>query len=94
MGNPAVEIGALHALAAVGAREELYGSRRSRSPLLAALNDPNPEVQYAAAVAILRSNPEMPFRGAQRVVEVLTRAISGTPSPLAVVIDTNREQAK
>ncbi len=92
LGNPAVEIGALHALAAVGAREEVYGSRRSRSPLLAALNDPNPEVQYAAAVAILRSNPETPFRGAQRVVEVLTRVISGTPSPFAVVIDTNREQ--
>jgi HEAT repeat protein len=90
--NPAVEIGALHALAAVGAREEVYGSRNSRSPLLAALNDPSPEVQYAAAVAILRSNPETPFRGAQRIVEVLTRAISGTPSPFAVVIDTNREQ--
>jgi HEAT repeat protein len=90
--NPAVEIGALHALAAVGAREEVYGSRNSRSPLLTALNDPSPEVQYAAAVAILRSNPETPFRGAQRIVEVLTRAISGTPSPFAVVIDTNREQ--
>jgi HEAT repeat protein len=90
--NPAVEIGALHALAAVGAREEVYGSRNSRSPLLTALNDPSPEVQYDAAVAILRSNPETPFRGAQRIVEVLTRAISGTPSPFAVVIDTNREQ--
>lgn len=90
LGNPAVEIGALRALAAVGAREEVYGSRQSRSPLLAALNDPNPEVQYAAAVAILRSNPETPFRGAERIVEILTRAISGTGSPVAVVIDTNR----
>lgn len=93
LGNPAVELGALHALALVGAREEIYGSGQSRSPLLAALNDPNTEVQYAAAVAILRSNPETPFRGAQRVVEVLTRAISGTPSPVAVVIDTNRLEA-
>jgi hypothetical protein len=59
---------------------------------LAALNDPHPEVQYAAAVAILRSNPETRFRGAQRVVEVLTQAISGTPSPFAVVIDANRER--
>jgi HEAT repeat protein len=92
LGNPAVEIGALHALAAVGAREEIYGTRQSRSPLLAALNDPNPEVQYAAAVAILRGNPEARFRGAQRVVEVLTRAISGTGSPVAVVIDTNRAE--
>ena len=90
MGNPAVEIGALRTLAAVGAREEIYGTRQSHSPLLAALNDPNPEVQYAAAVAILRSNPDMPFRGAQRIVEVLTRAISGTGSPVAVVIDSNR----
>jgi HEAT repeat protein len=90
--NPAVALGALHALAAVGAREAVYGTRRSGSPLLAALNDPHPEVQYAAAVAILRSNPETRFRGAQRVVEVLTQAISGTPSPFAVVIDANRER--
>jgi HEAT repeat protein len=90
LGNPAVEIGALRALAAVGAREEIYGSRQSRSPLLAALNDPNSEVQYAAAVAILRANPETPFRGAERIVDILTRAISGTGSPVAVVIDTNR----
>jgi HEAT repeat protein len=90
MGNPAVEIGAIRALAAVGAREEVYGTRQTRSPLLAALNDPNPEVQYAAAVAILRSNPDVPFRGAQRIVDVLTRAISGSGSPVAVVIDTNR----
>ena len=90
LGNPAVEIGAIRALAAVGAHEEIYGARRSRSPLLAALDNPNPEVQYAAAVAILRANPETPFRGARRVVEVLTRAISGPSSPVAVVIDTNR----
>jgi hypothetical protein len=90
LGIPAVEIGALRALAAVGAREEIYGSRQARSPLLAALNDPNSEVQYAAAVAILRANPEMPFRGAQRVVDILTRAISGSGSPVAVVIDTNQ----
>jgi HEAT repeat protein len=90
LGNPAVEIGAIHALAAVGAHEEIYGARRSRSPLLAALDNPNPEVQYAAAVAILRANPETPFRGARRVVEVLTRAISGPASPVAIVIDTNR----
>jgi HEAT repeat protein len=90
--NSAVEIGALHALAAVGARSEIYGSHSTRSPLLTALNDPSTEVQYAAAVAILRSNPETPFRGAQRVVEVLTRAITGTQTPFAVVIDTNREE--
>jgi HEAT repeat protein len=90
LGNPAIEIGALRALAAVGAREEIYGSRQSRSPLLTALNDPNTEVQYAAAVAILRASPDIPFRGAQRVVDILTRAISGSGSPVAVVIDANR----
>jgi HEAT repeat protein len=92
LGNPAVSLGALHALAAVGAREEVYGTHHPRSPLLAALNDPHPEVQYAAAIAILRSNPETRFRGSQRVVEVLTRAISGSPSPFAIVIDANRER--
>jgi HEAT repeat protein len=93
LANPAVEIGSLRALGAVGARGEVYGSRNTRSPLLAALNDPNPEVQYAAAIAILRSNPQTPFRGAQRIVDILTRAISGSGSPVAVVIDTNRLEA-
>ncbi|HEV7999802.1 MAG TPA: HEAT repeat domain-containing protein [Planctomycetaceae bacterium] len=93
LGNPAVSVGALRALAAVGVRHQLYGSQEPRSPVIAALNDPNPDVQYAAAVAILQSNPDRRFRGSQRVVEVLTRAISGTHSPVAVVIDSNRERA-
>jgi len=93
LGNPAVSIGALRALAAVGVRHQLYGSQAPRSPVLAALNDPNPDVQYAAALAILQSQPDRRFRGSQRVVEILTRAISGTHSPFAVVIDSNRERA-
>jgi hypothetical protein len=93
LGNPAVSVNALRALAAVGVRHQLYGSQEPRSPVLAALNDPNPEVQYAAAVTILQSQPDRRFRGSQRVVEVLTRAISGTHSPFAVVIDSNRERA-
>ncbi|HEV8068284.1 MAG TPA: HEAT repeat domain-containing protein [Planctomycetaceae bacterium] len=93
LGNPAVSVGALRALAAVGVRHQLYGSQAPRSPVLAALNDPNPDVQYAAAVAILQSQPDRRFRGSQRVVEILTRAISGTHSPFAVVIDSNRERA-
>jgi HEAT repeat protein len=92
-GNAAVSVGALRALAAVGVRHELYGSQEPRSPVLTALNDPNPEVQYAAAVAILQSHPDQRFRGSQRVVEILTRAISGTHAPVAVVIDSNRERA-
>jgi len=92
-GNPAVSVSALRALAAVGVRHQLYGSESPHSPVLAALNDPNPDVQYAAAVAILRSHPDRRFRASQRVVEVLTRAISGTHSPFAVVIDSNRERA-
>jgi HEAT repeat protein len=91
-GNSRVAIGALRALAAVGVRHELYGSPEPRSPVLAALNDPNPEVQYEAAAAILQSHPDRRFRGSQRVVEILTRAISGTHSPVAVVIDSNRER--
>ncbi len=92
-GNAAVSIGALRALAAVGVRHQLYGSLEPRSPVIAALNDPNPDVQYAAAVAILQSDPDRRFRGSQRVVEVLTRAITGMHSPVAVVIDSNRERA-
>jgi HEAT repeat protein len=93
LGNSAVSVGALRGLAAVGVRHQLYGSQEPRSPVLASLNDPNPDVQYAAAVAILKSQPDRRFRGSQRVVEILTRAISGTHSPFAVVIDSNRERA-
>ncbi len=93
LGNPAVSVGALRALSAVGTRHQLYGSQAPRSPVLAALNDPNPDVQYAAAVAVLQAHPDRRFRGSQRVVEILTRAISGTNSPFAVVIDSNRQRA-
>ena len=93
LGNPAVSVKALQALEAVGVRHQLYGSQEPRSPVLSALNDPNPDVQYAAAVTILQGNPDRRFRGSQRVVEILTRAISGTHSPFAVVIDSDRERA-
>ena len=89
LNDPSVALGALNAMASVGARQELYGSGSGHSPLLAALNYPNPDVQYAAAVAILRSNPDARFRGSERVIEILTRAISGNGAPVAVVIDAN-----
>jgi HEAT repeat protein/CheY-like chemotaxis protein len=93
VGNPGVSVNALHALGALGVRHQLFGTQAPHSPVLAALNDPSSEVQYAAAVAILQSEPDRRFRGSQRVVEVLTRAISGTHSPFAVVIDSNHERA-
>jgi HEAT repeat protein len=93
LGNPAVSVGALRALSAVGTRHQLYGAQEPRSPVLAALNDPNPDVQYAAAVVVLQAHPDRRFRGSQRVVEILTRAISGTNSPFAVVVDANRQRA-
>jgi hypothetical protein len=59
------------------------------TPLSEALNDPDPRVQLAAAVTVLRLNPDRPFRDATRVVEILARALASDPMPTAVIIDPN-----
>lgn len=87
--NPAATIGALSVLAHTGSRSSLLSAG---SPLLAALDAPESRLQFAAAETILQLDPQQPFAGAGRVVEVLVRALSGEHLPKTVVIDPNTDR--
>lgn len=68
-----------------------FGDRPS--PLLAALNDPDIRVQFAAAHAILKIGPKGPYRGARRVVEILKQATasnSGQRHAIVGEVSTDR----
>ena len=90
--NPAASLAAIEILGQVGSKRLLEARNGQASPLIAALNHPSFAVQFAAASAILQFDPDQPFRGGQRVVEILKRAVNDAGSPHAVVIDPNQER--
>lgn len=83
--RPETSIAALKVLDQVGSRSHLAGTDGKRSPILAALDYPDPRVQFAAARTILQFDPQNDFRGATRVVEVLKRTATAGHRPHAVV---------
>lgn len=83
--RPAPAVAALKVLEQIGTRAQLAGKDGKRSPVLAALDYPDPRVQFAAAATILQFDPKADFRGATRVVDVLKRAASAGARPHAVV---------
>ena len=90
--NPAASLAAIEILGQVGSKRLLEPRNGQASPLIAGLNHPSFSVQFASASAILQFDPDHSFRGAQRVVEILQRAINDAGSPRAVVIDPNQER--
>ncbi len=83
---PRAAVGALAVLAKTGAPALLFSGETS---LTEALNYPDPRVQLAAAVTVLRLNPDRPIRDAGRVVEILARALASDETPTAVIIEPN-----
>lgn len=92
-GQPASAVAALDVLGQIGTREQLVGLKGLKSPVLAALNAPDPRVQFAAATAILRMEPKSGFPGANRVVSILSRALTDPGQSRAIVIDADQERA-
>lgn len=84
---------ARQSLAAV---EETAGGRNlwdnaGRMPLLEALTYPSRRVQYEAALALAKAQPQTAFVGSDRVVPVLASSIRGATSQFAVVITPDAE---
>lgn len=92
-GNLASAWAALQVLGQVGTRHQLYHNNSVRSPLVSALNYPDPRVQFAASSVILQFDPEKPFRGARRVVEIMVRALSDSGKAHAVIVDSDETHA-
>ena len=88
-GNTGAVLAAVKVLGQIGTRHLLSVRREQQSPLGSALNYPDPRIQFAAASTILQLDPPTSFRGSQRVVEILQRALLDSGSPQAVVIDAN-----
>lgn len=91
--NPAGTLAALQVLSQVGNRSQLVSRAGRTSPILRALNYPNFRVQFAAASTVLQLDPERSFRGATRVVSILTRALADSGSRVALAIDPNEDRA-
>jgi hypothetical protein len=89
-GNAAAALGAIRILTQSAGRQQV---RDPMAPLLAALNYPDERVQFEAACAILEIDPPKQFPGSERVVAVLTRALTDTGAPRSVVIDANLQRA-
>ena len=91
--NPASTLASLQVLAQVGNRGQLASQKGQASPILQALNYPNFRVQFAAASTILQLDPQKEFRGAARVVSILTRGLNDTGSSVGLAIDPNSDRA-
>lgn len=85
---PAASLGALQALSQNGSVALLSGAA-PHGAVTAALDAPDPRVQFAAAVTILHWDPVTNFRGSRRVVEILSRTLNSDANPAAVVMDPN-----
>ncbi len=88
-----VAVVALRVLSQIGS-PHLLNSRDGRpAPVVAAMNHPDPRVQFAAVSTILTWEPTTSFRGISRVIEVLSRTISDAGKARGVAIDANDQRA-
>lgn len=85
---------ALQILAQIGSGQMLTDGAGRKSPVLAALNYPDLRVQFAAANTVLRLEPNRSFRGAERVVSILQRAITNSEEAKALIVDADTSRAE
>jgi hypothetical protein len=86
----AASLQALRVLEQNGSRKQLDAVVKGRKPpVLEALASTEPRIQFAAAEAILRWEPDQPFPNSRLVVDILARTLAGDSRPDSVVIDPN-----
>jgi hypothetical protein len=83
--RPAVAVEALRVFSHVGTLDQTVLAGGRRSAVTAALDYPDQRVQFAAAATVMQIDPQAPFRGAPRVVEIFKRALASEGRPHAVV---------
>lgn len=84
--------GLLQALKQAPSRDLVRTRDSARSPVITALNYPDPRIQFEAAMVVLRAEPNSEFYGSRRVVEILRRALTDPGQARAIVIDADRER--
>jgi len=90
--NPAASLATLQILSQIGNRTQLNERSGQASPIIQAMNYPNFRVQYAAASTVLQLDPEKSFRGASRIVSILTRALNDSGDQQGLAIDSNENR--
>ncbi|HWL09235.1 MAG TPA: HEAT repeat domain-containing protein [Planctomicrobium sp.] len=90
---PAAALGALQALSLNGSPAQLQ-TKQGRSAVIEALDSQDQRIQFAAATTILHWEPTRPFKGANRVVEILARALNADSRTASVVMDPNTSRAQ
>ena len=88
MGNTAAAESLVRALAQNGSASLLRTGGR-RGAVHAALDHSSLRVQFAAAETILQWDPQQPFPGSSRIVEILARALQADARANGVVVDPN-----
>jgi HEAT repeat protein len=91
--NPAASLATLQVLGQIGNRSQLRDHAGQASPIIQAMNYPNFRVQFAAASTVLQLDPEKSFRGASRIVSILTRALNDSGDKQGLAIDSNEDRA-
>lgn len=94
MPRPDAVWASLQALSPLASKELLRRQEGRASPVVRALNFPDPRVQFAAAMVCLRSDPQLQFSGSTRVAEVLRRALTDPGTTLSLIVDPNLEEAR
>ncbi|MFN0133566.1 MAG: hypothetical protein ACKVW3_13690 [Phycisphaerales bacterium] len=69
----------------------LWSDKNGTAPLRDSLGYPNRRVQYEAALALGKAQPQQGFAGSERVVPILASAIRDAGVRFAVIIATNKE---
>lgn len=92
--NPSAALGMLQVLGQIGNRGQLAARGGMASPVVQALNYPDFRVQFAAASTILQLDPDRSFRGASRVVWILSRALNDSGDHSSLAIDPNPERGQ
>lgn len=91
--RPSTAVPALEILGQIGTRDLLVSRNGLKSPVLAALNSPDPRVQFAAASTVLKLDPKHGFPGSNRIVGILSRALTDVRESRAIVIDADVHRA-
>jgi hypothetical protein len=90
--NPAAALANLQVLGQIGNRAQLRDRAGQASPIIQAMSYPNFRVQFAAASTVLQLDPEKSFRGASRIVSILTRALNDSGDRQGLAIDSNQDR--
>jgi len=93
-GRTDTALAALQVLGQTATRHQLGMIGHKSSPIIAALNYDDARVQFAAASTVLQLDPAQTFRGNDRVVAILQRALNDNGSPAALVVHAKTENAR